>query len=103
MHCIPCITLHFYTARRAFDVLHASCTACLARPPPALHPAPPRPPCTPPCPASSAALLHDVLDKTLLVEGQLRPMLQDDAVADLVKQARLLICAGPLIPALTAS
>jgi hypothetical protein len=34
----------------------------------------------------AAALLHDVLDKTLLVEGQLRPMLQDDGVADLVKQ-----------------
>lgn len=28
-----------------------------------------------------------MLDKTLLVEGQLRPMLQDDGVADLVKQA----------------
>lgn len=27
-----------------------------------------------------------MLDKTLLVEGQLRPMLQDDAVAELVKQ-----------------
>lgn len=36
----------------------------------------------------SAALLHDVLDKTLLVEAQLRPMLQDDAVAELVKQVR---------------
>ncbi|KAI3434968.1 hypothetical protein D9Q98_003020 [Chlorella vulgaris] len=34
----------------------------------------------------SAALLHDALDKTLLVEAQLRPMLGDDRVAELVKQ-----------------
>lgn len=36
--------------------------------------------------AVSAALLHDVLDKTLLLEAQLRPMLQEEEVAELVRQ-----------------
>lgn len=42
-----------------------------------------------PCPFTAhpaAALLHDALDRTLLVEAQLRPMLGDDRVAELVKQ-----------------
>eukprot|EP00887_Chlorella_sp_A99_P003694 scaffold7.g3694.t1 len=34
----------------------------------------------------AAALLHDVLDDTPLVEGQLRAMVRSDAVVDLVKQ-----------------
>lgn len=34
----------------------------------------------------AVALLHDVLDETLLLESQLRPMLCDDATVDLVKQ-----------------
>jgi hypothetical protein len=42
------------------------------------------PPSHSPLSLSPAALLHDVLGKTALVEAQLRPMLQHGGVAELV-------------------
>jgi hypothetical protein len=56
-----------------------------------LRPLPPSTSLLTRAPPSAAALLHDALDATALVEGQLAAMLGDDAVVDLVKQVRLIV------------